>query len=300
MQNKAALESLTLAQRMPREEHIFLSFLRRFLRVRMVPLSVAILAALIIIAVFARLIAPFDPDATSFRESLKNPSWQRFFGTDNLGRDTLSRVIHGARVSLTVGLISTIISAGLGAPLGVTAGYLMGRTDNLISRFLEVLQAFPSLVLAIAITAALGPSINNIMIALGVVLMPTNARLVRGEAISLSQRDFVEAARAIGATDLRIMVRHVWPGVVTPLIVVSTLNVAYAILTEASMSFLGLGIQPPNPSWGGMLKQGYNWMQQSAWISIFPGLAIMLAVLALNFLGDGLRDATDPRLRKQL
>lgn len=254
---------------------------------------------LLLMAAFAPVIAPYDPIEVVPARSLQPPSAQHLFGTDDLGRDVFSRVVWGSRVSLSVGAISVSIGFLIGVTVGLLAGYLGGAVDLIAMRVIDALLAFPALVLAIAITAALGPQIQYAMIAIGVVAIPAYARLTRGQVLSVRERDFVTAARTVGASPLRIVVRHIFPNVTNPLIVQATLATAFAILAEATLSFLGLGSQPPNPSWGSDINYSQRYLANRMWwMSAGPGLAIFLAVFSFNFLGDALRDALDPRLRR--
>ena len=251
------------------------------------------------LAAFAPLVAPYDPIKVNVADSLLPPSGAHFLGTDDLGRDVLSRVIWGSRVSLSVGVISVSIGFLLGVSLGLAAGYLGGTFDLLVMRGIDALLAFPALVLAIAITAALGPQIQNAMIAIGIVAIPAYARLTRGQALSLRERDFIVAARTVGARPIRIVLRHIFPNLANALIVQATLSTAFAILAEAALSFLGLGPQPPYPSWGQDINSSQRYLPNLKWwMSVGPGVAIFTAVFAFNFLGDALRDALDPRLRR--
>jgi ABC-type dipeptide/oligopeptide/nickel transport system permease subunit len=273
---------------------------RRFRKTRGVIPSLLVLVFFVLCAVFAPLVAPHDPVKPNLAGGvLLGPSGAHWLGTDDLGRDVLSRLIYGTRVSLSVGLISVGIALGAGVLLGLAAGYFKGKTDMLIMRVMDALLAFPSLILALAITSFLGAGLGNAMIAIGLVAMPNYARLVRGQVIATSGREFVEAAHALGARDWRIIYRHILPNIMAPIIVQSTLNVATAILSEAGLSFLGLGVQPPTPSWGSMVAQGRGYLETAPWMIFAPGTAILLVVLALNFLGDGLRDALDPRMKNQ-
>jgi peptide/nickel transport system permease protein len=263
------------------------------------PLGVvgAILIVLLILAAaLADLIAPYDP-VSQLARRLTAPNELYVLGTDEFGRDVLSRIIHGSRISLYVGVVSVGIALGIGGTLGLIAGYFGGWIDNLIMRLMDVMFSIPSLVLAIAITGILGPSLRNAMIAIGIVYTPTFARVARGPVLSVVQHEYIQAARTIGARDWRIIARHVLPNVTAPIIVQTTLSLSTAILAEAVLSFLGLGTQPPEPSWGTMLGTGRKFMETAPWVAVFPGLAIMLAVLGFNLLGDGLRDALDPRLK---
>ena len=251
------------------------------------------------LAAFAPLVAPYDPIKVNVADSLLPLSGAHFLGTDDLGRDVLSRVIWGSRVSLSVGVISVSIGFLLGVSLGLAAGYLGGTFDLLVMRGIDALLAFPALVLAIAITAALGPQIQNAMIAIGIVAIPAYARLTRGQALSLRERDFIVAARTVGARPIRIVLRHIFPNLANALIVQATLSTAFAILAEAALSFLGLGPQPPYPSWGQDINYSQRYLPNLKWwMSVGPGVAIFTAVFAFNFLGDALRDALDPRLRR--
>ena len=258
----------------------------------------ALLSGLIVLlAVFAPLIAPYDPTA-QIAQPLLRPGTPGFpLGTDEVGRDVLSRLIYGARVSLYVGLLSVVIALGLGATAGIVAGYAGGWLDNLLMRLMDVLFSLPTLVFAIAITAILGPNLTNAVIAIGIVYLPTFARIARGPTLAVIRLPYIEAARSMGAPVHRIMLRHVLPNIAAPLMVQTTLALSTAILTEASLSFLGVGAQPPTPSWGLMLNAARQYMLLDAWIAILPGLAIALTVLGFNLLGDGLRDLLDPRLR---
>lgn len=259
----------------------------------------AIVGAWLFIALLAPFIAPYDPIKVNPIDSLIPPSPGHWLGTDDLGRDVLSRVMWGSRISLSVGLISVSIGLLVGTSLGLAAGYLGGTFDLLIMRGIDALLAFPALILAIAITSALGPQIQNSMIAIGIVAIPAYARLTRGQVLAVRQREYITAARTIGATPLRIVLRHIFPNVMNALIVQATLSTAFAILAEAALSFLGLGPQPPYPSWGQDINYSQRYLPNLKWwMSVGPGLAIFTAVFAFNFLGDALRDALDPRLRR--
>ncbi len=253
----------------------------------------------LLLAILAPFVSPYDPINVNVSEALKPPGPAHWLGTDDLGRDVLSRVIWGSRISLSVGVISVSIGFLLGVTLGLAAGYLGGTFDLLIMRVIDALLAFPALVLAIAITAALGPQIQNAMIAIGIVAVPGYCRLTRGQVLSVRSREFITAARTVGATPLRIVVRHIFPNVTNALVVQATLSTAFAILAEAALSFLGLGPQPPNPSWGQDINYSQRYLPNLLWwMSAGPGIAIFTAVFAFNFLGDALRDALDPRLRR--
>ncbi len=268
---------------------------RRLVRRRGAMVGLALVVFFIAVALFAPWISPYDPLATSWSAIRKAPTMQHWFGTDDIGRDVLSRVIWGARASLLAGVVSVCIALSVGVPLGLTAGYLGGWVDMLISRFTDAMLACPFLILAIALAAFLGPNLTNAMIAIGVAATPVFIRLTRAQVLSVKVEDYVEAARAVGNPPLRIALRHIFPNVVPPLIVQATLAIAAAVIAEASLSFLGLGQQPPAPSWGSMLNIAKNFVENAPWMAVWPGLSIFLLVLSFNLLGDGLRDALDPR-----
>jgi len=257
----------------------------------------AVLIVLVMVAISAHAVAPADPILVKPDQRLLPPSRVHPFGTDELGRDVLSRVIYGTRISLVVGLISVGVALVIGVGLGLISGFTGGWVDNLIMRLIDVLLAFPGILLAIVIAGTLGPGLRNVMIAVGVFSVPTYARVVRATTLSIKEQDYVEAVRALGASDARIILRHILPNVAPPIIVLSTLGVATAILSAAGLSFVGLGAQPPTPEWGAMLSQARPYLRNEWWMATFPGLAIMVTVLIINLLGDGLRDALDPRLR---
>ena len=259
--------------------------------------GLVILGSLALMALGAPWLSPRDPIKTAARDALQPPGPRFVLGSDQFGRDVASRVLHGARVSLTVGLISVSIAVALGAPLGLVSGYYGGRLDGLIMRVMDVLLAFPGILLALAIVSVLTPGLTNVMIAVGLSAVPTYARLVRASVLSARENLYVEAARALGGRDLGILARYILPNVVAPLIVTATLGLGTAILSAAALGFLGLGSQPPQPEWGRMLSEGRDYLREAWWISTFPGLGIMLTVLAMNLLGDGLRDVLDPRLQ---
>jgi peptide/nickel transport system permease protein len=277
-----------------------LAFVLYFLRrnPRMIVGGIIVLGWLFI-AAFAPFVAPYDPIKVNVSDSLIPPGGAHWLGTDDLGRDVLSRVMWGARVSLSVGVISVSIGLLVGTSLGLAAGYLGGTFDLLIMRGIDALLAFPALILAIAITSALGPQIQNAMIAIGIVAIPAYARLTRGQVLAVRSRDFIVAARTIGCTPLGIIRRHIFPNIMNTLIVQATLSTAFAILAEAALSFLGLGPQPPYPSWGQDINYSQRYLPNLKWwMSVGPGLAIFTAVFGFNYLGDALRDALDPRLRR--
>jgi peptide/nickel transport system permease protein len=259
----------------------------------------AIVLAWLVIAAFAPFLAPYDPIKVNVTDSLIPPGGAHWLGTDDLGRDVLSRVMWGSRVSLSVGVISVSIGLLVGTSVGLAAGYLGGKFDLFIMRGIDALLAFPALILAIAITSALGPQIQNAMIAIGIVAIPAYARLTRGQVLAVRAREYIVAARTIGASPLRIVMRHIFPNIMNTLIVQATLSTAFAILAEAALSFLGLGPQPPYPSWGQDINYSQRYLANLKWwMSVGPGLAIFTAVFGFNFLGDALRDALDPRLRR--
>jgi peptide/nickel transport system permease protein len=270
---------------------------RRFARRRAALLGVAIVLSFIVLALGASWIAPLDPIATSWGAIRKAPSAAHWFGTDEIGRDVLSRVIWGTRASLLAGVVSVSISLMLGVPIGLAAGFMGGAVDTVISRITDAFLACPFLILAIALAAFLGPSLSNAMIAIGVSATPIFVRLTRAQVINVKVEDYIEAARAVGNPPWRIALRHVLPNITAPLIVQATLAIAAAVIAEASLSFLGLGQQPPAPSWGSMLNTAKNYVDNAPWMAIWPGLSIFLLVLAFNLVGDGLRDALDPRQR---
>ena len=252
---------------------------------------------MILVALFASLIAPFNPNKPDIMVSLEGPSTAHWLGTDDLGRDVLSRIFFGARVSLLVGLVSVGAALVIGATIGMLSGYGGGWLDTVFMRAMDSILSFPALVLALAIAAVLGTGLKAPMIAIAVVYVPTFARVTRGQVLTVRELEFVLAARTVGSGRLRIMRRHILPNVLAPLIIQTSLSVAFAILAEASLSFLGLGVKPPEPSWGRMVSEGRQYLQDAPWIVFGPGFAIFITVMGLNFFGDALRDALDPRLR---
>lgn len=272
-----------------------------FSRLRRSPLAMiglVVVTILVIVAVFAGVIAPYGYAEQDLMAAFEPPSKAHIFGTDEFGRDIFSRIVYGSRISLQVGFIAVGIAVFAGGFLGAIAGYYGGRADNLIMRTMDILLSIPSILLAIAIAASLGPGLFNLMIAVGISATPNYARIVRGSVLSIRNQEFVEAAKAVGSSDLRIIAKHIIPNCLAPIIVQATLGVAIAILTAAGLSFIGLGIQPPIPEWGSMLSGGREYIRDYAYMTIFPGLSIMITILALNFLGDGLRDALDPKLKR--
>ena len=269
--------------------------MRRLLRRPSAAMGLVVIAGFVVVALGASVIAPYDPIATGFSSVRKAPSIAHWFGTDEIGRDVLSRVVFGARASLLAGVVSVLISISVGVPVGLLAGYAGGMTDMLISRVTDALLACPFLIPAIALAAFLGPSLTNAMIAIGISATPVFIRLTRGTTLAVKAEEFVLAARAIGNAPWRVAIRHVLPNIVPPLLVQATLAIAAAVIAEASLSFLGLGQQPPKPSWGSMLNTAKNYIDNAPWMAIWPGVSIFLLVLSFNIVGDGLRDALDPR-----
>lgn len=269
--------------------------IRRFFRHKLGRLGFSVLALLILCAVLAPVIAPYDPTDAHYDVTLSAPSWSHLFGTDNIGRDVLSRVMYGAQISLQVILLSIAGAIVFGSLIGMISGYFGGWVDHVIMRIVDGMLAFPMLILALAIVSVLGPSLVNAILAITIVNIPGFARLVRGQVLSVRQMDYVQAARCIGAPGWRIMLHHIWPMVIGNVIVYSSLRASAALITEASLAFLGLGAQPPAASWGSMLTVAMQYWD-AWWLSLFPGAAIFIVVLALNFLGDGLRDALDVKL----
>lgn len=268
---------------------------RRLKKRRGAMLGLGIILVLVLMAVFASVLAPYDPTQQSWSLVRKPPSSAHWFGTDEVGRDLLARIIYGARASLSAGVISVGIAIALGVPLGLVAGYGPGWADVIVSRITDAMLACPFLILAIALAAFLGPSLSNAMIAIGVTATPIFVRLTRGQVMSVKVEDYVESARAIGNPKWRIAVRHILPNVMPQLLVQMTLTIATAVIAEASLSFLGLGQQPPVPSWGSMLNSAQRFLTNAPWMAVWPGLAIFVTVLSFNLVGDGLRDAFDPR-----
>jgi peptide/nickel transport system permease protein len=270
---------------------------RRLVRRRGAMVGAAVVLFFVAVAIFAPVIAPYAPIATDWGAVRKAPTWAHWLGTDEIGRDVLSRVIFGARASLAAGVVSVLISLSLGVPVGLLSGYVGGFLDGLLMRIVDAMLACPFLILAIALAAFLGPSLTNAMIAIGISAMPAFIRLTRAQTLSTKVEDYVEAAKAVGNPHIRIVLRHILPNILAPIMVQATLAIAAAIIAEASLSFLGLGQQPPDPSWGSMLNTAKNFLSQAPWMAWWPGLAIFVVVLSFNLLGDGLRDALDPKHR---
>lgn len=270
---------------------------RRFLTIRSATLGALVLLLLVLAAILAPYLTPFEYDKIAPTAAYEGPSREHLMGTDKFGRDVFTRVLFGGRISLTVGLIATIIGGGIGVLLGMTAGYFGGLVDEATMRLLDMMLAFPGILLAMGIVAMLGPSLQNMMIAVGIGYIAGFARLMRGNVLAARRFDYVLAAEALGGRSWTIMRRHILPNIAAPLIVYATLSVASAILTAAGLSFLGLGAQPPSPEWGIMLSDGRETLNRAWWVSLFPGLAILATTLSINFVGDGLRIALDPRMR---
>ena len=269
----------------------------RLVRNKSAMAGLIILLILILTAIFADFIAPYGYDDQVLDDQFISPCLEHIFGTDNFGRDIFSRVVYGSRISLQVGLISMGVAVILGCIVGSIAGYYTGLVDNLIMRIIDIMLAIPSILLAISIAAALGPGLRNVMIAIAIGSVPQFARIVRASILTVKEQEYIEASRATGASDLRIIVSHILPNCIAPIIVQTTLGVGNAILNAAGLSFIGLGVSPPIPEWGAMLSAARQYIRDYWWMLTFPGLAIMLTVFALNVLGDGLRDALDPRLK---
>ncbi len=286
----------------PVEERQWLVTLKRLARRRTAIFGLGVVLVVLLAALFAPWLTPFDPLEQDINQRLKEPGWQtaagriHMLGTDHLGRDILARVIFGSRIALVVGVSAVLISGVLGMAIGLVAGYFGGKVDDFFMRLADIQLAFPFILLAIAVIGVLGPNLRNIIIVIGVSSWVVYARVVRGEVLSIREREFVQAAIALGSRDGRVLVRHVLPNAFTPWLVVATLDMARVIVIESALSFLGLGVQPPTPTWGGMLADGRVYLSTAWWLATFPGLAILVTVLGINLLGDGLRDTLDPRL----
>ena len=280
-----------------RRESQLAEFLRRALRHKLLVLGTLIIFVLAVVALLGRQLVPYDPNEMAFDVRFAPPSLAHPFGTDEFGRDVFSRVLYGAAVSFRVAFIAVAISGSVGVSLGAVAGFYGKWLDEVIMRFMDILFAFPAVLLAITVMAILGRGVNNAMIAIAIVYIPIFARVARGAVLSVRGREFVTAARALGRKNTPIIFRHILPNALGPIIVQTSLSLAFAILAEAALSFFGLGTQPPDPSWGRMLSEGRGFIRQAPWMGIFPGLVIMLAVMGFNFIGDGLRDLLDPRMK---
>jgi len=273
------------------------SILRRFLKNKNAVLGLIFIIILIICSLVPSLIAPYGFDDQNLQEKFISPNGQHLFGTDDYGRDIFSRVVYGARISMTIGIVSVAISSVLGTSLGCISGYYGGRVDNLIMRIIDIMLAIPNILLAMSLVAMLGTSFINLIIAIGIGTVPEYSRIVRASILSEKEQEYIEAARSIGASDFRIIMKHILPNCLAPIIVQSTLSIAISILSAASLSFIGLGVAPPTPEWGSMLSSGRPFIRDYWYVVTFPGLAIVLSVLSFNMFGDGLRDALDPRLK---
>ena len=269
--------------------------LERFAYNRLALAGLAMLAVLILLSIFASVLAPYNPIKRNFDDAMQRPTAKHFFGTDPLGRDEFTRVLYGGRLSLYVGLASVILSMVIGVPVGLASGYFGGWVDGILMRLVDLILAFPGIIFAIWLVAMLGPGINQVILANALFNMPSFARIIRGSVLTMKDADYMVAARSLGASDLRILTSHVLPNVLAPIVVLASLTISDAILTAASLSFLGLGSQPPTPEWGAMLSDGRPFLQNAWWLSVFPGIMLTLTVLASNIVGDGLRDALDPR-----
>jgi peptide/nickel transport system permease protein len=299
----ATTSAVPLVAPRPLAEREWLVVLRRLVRRRTALFGLLVVLLTAAAAIFAPLVSPFDPYLQEIGQRLQPPGWQdaqgrvHWLGTDHLGRDILSRIVHGARIALLVGLAAVAISGVLGMVVGLVSGYFGGRIDDAFMRLADVQLAFPFILLAIAVIGVLGPSLRNIIVVIGVSSWVVYARVVRGEVLSIREREYIHAAAALGGGAGRIIVRHVLPNAFTPWLVVATLDMARVIVIESALSFLGLGVQPPTPTWGGMLSDGRVYLSTAWWLATFPGLAILLTVLGINLFGDGLRDTLDPRLK---
>lgn len=282
---------------MKKKESMFFMTWKRLAKNKLAVAGLAVLIITALLAIFAPVVAPYGYEEQDLFNTLAGPSREHWLGTDNLGRDMLSRLIYGGRNSLTLGLISVALAAGLGVVLGAVSGYYGGRVDMVIMRLLDVLQAVPAILLAIAISATLGPGYMNCILALTISQIPGFTRMTRASCLNVQGMEYVEAARSINARERRIIFKHVLPNAISPIIVQATMSVATAILTSASLSFIGLGVQPPQAEWGAMLSAGRSYIRSNPHVIIYPGITIMIVVLSLNLLGDGLRDALDPRLK---
>ncbi|WP_432408035.1 ABC transporter permease [Wukongibacter sp. M2B1] len=300
MASSIAQSTTTVAKKKNKKRSQWAEVWRRLKKNKMAMVGLGILTILILAAFFAPLIANYDEVVIKqdLVNKLKGPSAEHILGTDEFGRDIFARMIWGARVSLRVGILAVGISIIIGGTLGAIAGFYGGKLDTVIMRIMDIFLAIPSILLAIAIVSALGPSLTNLMIAIGISSVPSYARIVRASVLSIRDQEFIEAARAIGANDFRIIAKHIIPNALAPVIVQGTLGVAGAILSTAGLSFIGLGIQPPAPEWGAMLSTGRAYLRYAWHVTTFPGIAIMITILALNLVGDGLRDALDPRLKQ--
>jgi len=298
MMSENIFESLIDTTKMQKKRSLWFNAWMRLKRNKRAMVGMVIVLFFILIAVFAPLIAPYHFDDQELDRAFQFPSKEHIMGTDNLGRDIFSRIVYGAQISLRLGVVSMAISTFFGVLIGSFSGYYGGKVDNLIMRVMDVFQSIPAMLLAITIAASLGPGMTNAMIAIGIARTPGSARMIRGMILSIRENEYVEAARAITASDARIIFKHILPNVLSPLLVSATLGIANAIITAASLSFIGLGAQPPTPEWGAMISGGRNYIQNYWHLVTFPGLAIMLTVISFNLVGDGIRDALDPRMSR--
>ncbi len=289
------------AVRLPRSGYQFVSYrqevVRRLARKPLAIVGSLLLLVMILSAILAPFIAPFEPDAQGVSDPFASPSARFLFGTDQFGRDVFSRVVHGGRISLQIGLVAVAIGGSVGLILGCLAGFLGGWVEEAVMRFIDIMLAFPGILLAIAVVIMLGPSLYNLMVAVGIGTIPTFSRVVRASVLDAKERDYVVAARAVGVSDFTIIARHIVPNIMAPFVVLATLDVATAILSGTALSYLGMGAKPPTPEWGLMLSDGRNFIRNAWWVGTFPGLAITITVIGINLMGDALRDALDPRLR---
>ncbi|RSL32507.1 ABC transporter permease subunit [Salibacterium salarium] len=283
----------------PRNPHIenFKNIVKRLKKNKAAMVGGFLILLFVITAFVGPYLVPFSAGEQVLVNKLQGPSAEHWFGTDHLGRDIFSRIIHGMSITLYIGFFSVVIGAIVGVIFGIISGYFGGKIDTLIMRAMDILLAFPGILLALGVVTILGPSLNNVIIAVGIFSVPSFARIVRGSTLSVKELEYIDAVRALGASDFRIIVRHVLPNVFSPIIVQATLRIATAILTAAGLSFLGLGAQPPKPEWGAMLSDGRNYIFDAGHVALFPGLAIVIVVLAFNIFGDGLRDALDPKMK---
>lgn len=280
-----------------KKKSLWISVLKRYLKSSLAIIGTIIVISMILIALLADIIAPFDYKEQHLTDSLKGPSGTYWFGTDQFGRDILSRIIYGARTSLVVSFFAVLISATIGCILGAVSGYFSGFIDNVIMRGVDILLAIPNMLLAISISAMLGPGLINTVIALSIGDIGAFARIMRASVLTIRDQEFIEAVRAVSASDFRIIMKHIIPNIMAPIIVQFTLRIAQAMIGASSLSFIGLGVQPPTPEWGAMLADGRSFMRDCWWLTVFPGLAITITVYGFNLMGDGLRDAMDPRLK---
>jgi peptide/nickel transport system permease protein len=295
MADTPVLETMEEPKRL-RERSLWNS-LRKMLRIPLAVFGLVVILVVIICAIFAPWLSPHDPLAMDMDALLSGPTWKHPLGADQMGRDTLSRIIYGSRIALLVSFGAVSLGVVLGVPIGLISAYFRGKVDEVIMRFMDALVAFPSLILAVGLIAVLGSSIYNVIFAIGLANIPWLARVVRSQALSVREMDYVMSARSIGASHSRIIARYLWPNCAAPVIVQATLGMAYAVLTEAALGFIGVGVQPPTPTWGNMLQYAFGLLDRSPILSIAPGLAIFFLVLAFNFVGDAARDVLDPRLR---